>query len=82
MSKSSSISFKKCKFIFNNADKSCRVLDLGTNDGIFDQCQFINCGENIIYLIIDPNEQNPIGTFQLTNNYIKSNQGRFLNAKN
>lgn len=81
MSASSSISFKQCKFIFDDISKSCRVLDLGTNDGIFDQCQFINCGEKTIYLTKGSGEQSPMGTFQFTNNYIKSNQGRFINAE-
>ena len=81
MSGLSSTKFKDCKFIFDDTEGSCRVLELGTNDCVFDKCKFVNCGESAIYLTRGQTTVRSSDVFQLTNCVVKSNQGRFVNAE-
>ena len=81
LSASSSIQFKDCSFTFSDPSNSCRVLDLGTNDGVFEKCTFIGCSANTIFLSKGSNSNDPKGEFKFINNNVKSNQGRLINAE-
>ena len=78
------INFYDCKFIFNNLQNSCRVIDLKSYNAKFERCYFTQCGTNAIYLGC-PDKNDPVestyGTFTFKDNNVnKCNKGLFIRA--
>ena len=78
----SSINFFCCNFKFTEAIGNCNVLELRSNGALFDNCQFVKCGNNSIHITKNEMDEFPFGSFQFTNNNIASiSAGIFINAR-
>lgn len=86
LNKASTINFNKCNFTYTKKEYSCMIVGIKSNSATFEGCNFIECGDDCIFLGYTNNESpgaaEPEGTFIFTNNHIKGTQGRFIRCDN